>query len=104
MTLKNNIFFAVTMVLLLTSGKPVGRKTLSVHNKVITIDTHCDTPMKFVNKGFDIGKEHEAPDSRIDLPRMKSGGLDAIFFAIFQSTSSHQRKLHTGIQSSQSDD
>ena len=25
-----------------------------VHNSITTIDTHCDTPMKFVNNGFDI--------------------------------------------------
>ncbi|MBS2098809.1 dipeptidase [Carboxylicivirga linearis] len=85
MNLKNNIFFAVTLALLFTSGKPVGKKSLTIHNKAITIDTHCDTPMKFVNKGFDIGKEHEAPNSRVDIPRMESGGLDAIFFAIFTS-------------------
>ncbi len=54
-----------------------------VHNSVTTIDTHCDTPMKFVNKGFDISITHKAPDSRVDIPRMEEGGLDAIFFAIF---------------------
>ena len=59
------------------------KKASRIHEKAITIDTHVDTPMKFVNKGFDISAEHEAPSSRVDLPRMQSGGLDAIFFAIF---------------------
>ncbi|MCW3786502.1 dipeptidase [Plebeiibacterium sediminum] len=56
-----------------------------VHNSITTIDTHCDTPMKFVNNGFDISVSHEAPESRVDIPRMEEGGLDAIFFAIFTS-------------------
>ncbi|TRX72447.1 dipeptidase [Carboxylicivirga sp. M1479] len=60
-----------------------------VHEQAITIDTHCDTPMRFLRQSFDIGKTHEAPGSRVDLPRMKEGGLDAMFFAIF--TSQRQR-------------
>ncbi|MCW3807640.1 dipeptidase [Plebeiibacterium marinum] len=61
------------------------KEAIDVHNSVTTIDTHCDTPMKFVNNGFDISKNHEAPSSRVDIPRMEQGGLDAIFFAIFTS-------------------
>ncbi|MBK3515983.1 dipeptidase [Carboxylicivirga marina] len=60
-----------------------------LHQKAITIDTHVDTPMRFLRESFDIGQTHEAPSSRVDLPRMKAGGLDAIFFAIF--TSQRQR-------------
>ncbi len=56
-----------------------------IHNSITTIDTHCDTPMKFVNNGFDISVSHKAPESRVDIPRMEEGGLDAIFFAIFTS-------------------
>ncbi len=56
-----------------------------IHNSLTTIDTHCDTPMKFVNNGFDISVSHKAPESRVDIPRMEEGGLDAIFFAIFTS-------------------
>ncbi len=56
---------------------------LQAHQQAITIDTHVDTPMRFLRDTFDIGREHQAPSSRVDLPRMKKGGLDAIFFAIF---------------------
>jgi len=67
--------------------KPVD--ATKAHQQAITIDTHCDTPMRFLRTSFDIGEKHEAPASRVDLPRMKEGGLDAIFFAIF--TSQRQR-------------
>ncbi|WP_430814135.1 dipeptidase [Carboxylicivirga sp. RSCT41] len=63
--------------------KPVDAN--AAHARAITIDTHCDTPMRFLREPFDIGQKHEAPSSRVDLPRMKEGGLDAIFFAIFTS-------------------
>ena len=54
-----------------------------IHSRCLTVDTHCDTPMLMIKPGFNIRDEHQAPKSRVDLPRMKSGGLDAMFFAAF---------------------
>ena len=59
------------------------KKALRIHERVLTIDTHCDTPMEMISGNFDIGDEHQSPDSRVDLPRMKAGGLDAMFFAVW---------------------
>jgi membrane dipeptidase len=56
-----------------------------LHDEILTVDTHCDTPMIMVREDFDIGKRH-APGPRapkIDLPKMIEGGLDAEFFAAF---------------------
>lgn len=59
------------------------KKANRIHNKCLTVDTHCDTPMLMIKPGFNVREEHEAPNSRVDLPRMKKGGLDAMFFAVF---------------------
>lgn len=59
------------------------KKVQRVHDKCLTVDTHCDTPMQMIKSGFNVRDEHQAPKSRVDLPRMKSGGLDAMFFAAF---------------------
>ncbi len=56
-----------------------------IHNSAITIDTHCDTPMALLDKAFNVAERNSAPQSRVDFPRMKEGGLDAIFFAAFTS-------------------
>lgn len=56
-----------------------------IHKKCLTVDTHCDTPMLMVESGFSVRDQHQAPASRVDLPRMKTGGLDAMFFAAFTS-------------------
>ena len=56
---------------------------VKIHGKALTVDTHCDTPMALVEGGFDVGKRNNPPRSRVDFPRMKEGGLDAIFFAAF---------------------
>ncbi len=61
------------------------KEVRAIHEKALTVDTHCDTPMALLNEGFDVGKKNSAPQSRVDFPRMKEGGLDAIFFAAFTS-------------------
>lgn len=58
----------------------------ALHDKVLTVDTHADTPSRLLREGWDIGERHESTGrrgSKIDLPRMAEGGLDAEFFAAF---------------------
>ncbi|NOR76355.1 MAG: membrane dipeptidase [Draconibacterium sp.] len=64
-------------------GKELDKKEKRIHEKALTVDTHCDTPMAMLNDNFDIGIRNSPPQSRVDFPRMKDGGLDAIFFAAF---------------------
>jgi membrane dipeptidase len=64
-------------------GKKSERKTMKIHSSALTVDTHVDTPMAMLDEGFDIGVKNTPPQSRVDFPRMKEGGLDAIFFAAF---------------------
>jgi len=58
-------------------------KAKKIHEEAIVIDTHCDTPMLMLDRNLDIGKRSN--ESQVDLVRMKEGGLDAIFFAVFVS-------------------
>jgi membrane dipeptidase len=62
------------------------RKALLWHAQALTVDTHCDTPFKLLEKDWDIGRYHKTGERGSgcqDLPRMKAGGLDASFFAVF---------------------
>ena len=59
------------------------KRVMEIHNRILTVDTHCDTPMSLVDEKFDIGVRNSPPQSRVDFPRMKEGGLDAMFFAAF---------------------
>ena len=56
-------------------------RALRLHFSSIVIDTHDDTTQRFLDGGFDLG-QHDSIGS-IDIPRMKQGGLDAIFFSIW---------------------
>lgn len=59
------------------------RQAENIHSAILTVDTHCDTPMEMVRTGFDLGVRHD--EGCVDLPRMKEGGLDCEFFAVFTS-------------------
>ncbi|MGB8489623.1 MAG: dipeptidase [Bacteroidales bacterium] len=57
------------------------RRADRIHERILTVDTHCDTPMEMVSSGFDLGVRHE--EGCVDFPRMKEGGLTSEFFAVF---------------------
>ena len=57
------------------------RKADKIHEAILTVDTHCDTPMRLMRSDFDLGVRNE--DGCVDFPRMEEGGLDAEFFAVF---------------------
>ncbi len=67
------------------TDEEIEKRAAEIHEKVLTVDTHVDTPMRLVRSDFDPGERHD-PQKRggkVDFPRMKEGGLDAIFFAVF---------------------
>jgi membrane dipeptidase len=86
------LFFSAVLMFLSTAFQPEQKETLAqkaarIHNAVLTIDTHCDTPMNLTASDFNIAERHDAKktDTKVDLPRMKEGGLDAQFWAVFLS-------------------
>lgn len=58
-------------------------RTRKVHFSSIVVDTHDDTTQRFLDPNFDLSARHS--DGSIDIPRMRAGGLDAIFFSIWMS-------------------
>ena len=54
----------------------------TVHQRAIVVDTHADTTQRLIfDPKFDLGVRHG--DGNLDIPRMKEGGLDAVFFSIW---------------------
>jgi membrane dipeptidase len=72
-----------------TADEKLVQKAKKIHAKALTVDTHADTPMLLMRPGFDLTKDNSSADrstnfgSKIDFPRMKRGGLDAQFFAVY---------------------
>jgi membrane dipeptidase len=57
------------------------RQADRIHEKILTVDTHCDTPMDIAESHYNLGERHT--EGCVDFPRMVEGGLNAEFFAVF---------------------
>ena len=74
--------FTVAAVLALPIIVLTQSQAARVHEQAIVVDTHADTTQRLVfDPKFDLGERHS--DGNIDIPRMKEGGLDALFFSIW---------------------
>src|SRR5260370_12919993 len=59
----------------------ISARARKLHFASIVVDTHDDTTQRFLDGDFDLGERSSA--GSIDIPRMKEGGLGAIFFSIW---------------------
>jgi membrane dipeptidase len=69
--------FVATMV----AGDNISERAKKLHFSSVVVDTHDDTTQRLLDGKFDLGIRH--PDGSIDIPRMREGGLGAIFFSIW---------------------
>jgi membrane dipeptidase len=65
----------------LVASQSISDETKKLQSSSIVIDTHDDTTQRLLDPKFDLSVRH--PDGNIDIPRMKEGGLSAIFFSIW---------------------
>jgi membrane dipeptidase len=72
----------------------------TLHEQLLTLDTHLDTPANFA-PDWDIMQRHEyATDlSQVDFPRMVSGGLDGGFWAIYTAQGPRTPEGHASARS-----
>jgi len=72
-------------VLVFTQSAPadaVSARAKQIHDRAIVIDTHDDTTQRLLfDKTFDIAVRQK--NGNIDIPRMREGGLDGLFFSIW---------------------
>ena len=67
-----------------TSSDQVSTRAKQLHDRAIVVDTHDDTTQRlFWDKAFNIAVRNQ--DGHIDIPRMREGGLDAVFFSIWMN-------------------
>ncbi|MFC2134794.1 dipeptidase [Bacteroidota bacterium] len=82
------LFFAVYLFssqIVLAQEAEITGEINNLHNRILTVDTHADTPMQLVRRNLDMGKRNNPykRGGKVDFPRMKEGGLDAMFWAVF---------------------
>jgi membrane dipeptidase len=64
-----------------TDADEIAERARKLHFSSIVLDTHDDTTQRFFSKDFDIAKRNA--DGSVDIPRMREGGMNAIFFSIW---------------------
>ncbi len=74
-----------TLMFLAGCANPTESTSTSLHEELLVLDTHLDTPLRMMYPGFDITRRHdpELDYSSVDLPRMREGGLDGGFWVIW---------------------
>jgi membrane dipeptidase len=62
-------------------SQAISSRGRSLHFNSIVVDTHADTTQRLLDNNFDLALR----DSRgsIDIPRLREGGISAIFFAVW---------------------
>jgi membrane dipeptidase len=80
------LIFAFSIAFLFLSSLTASDAGGRLHDKVLTVDTHMDTPLSIFRDGIDLGIRHATGFGQkgdLDFPRMRDGGLDAAFFAVY---------------------
>lgn len=79
------LLLAVSAVSAASAEEKVSPGARQLHEDVLVLDTHLDTPANFSRPGWRIADSHDrdADLAQVDLPRMKAGGLDGGFWVVY---------------------
>jgi membrane dipeptidase len=72
------------------SEAPVSAKARAIQDSAIVVDTHADTPQRFLDEGFDLGSTDPNDTGHISLDKARRGNLGAEFFSIWVEPESNQ--------------
>jgi len=73
--------FLAAALLVASPADSVSPRARKLHFSSLVVDTHDDTTQRFFSCDFDLGKRNAT--GHIDIPRMREGGMNAIFFSIW---------------------
>jgi membrane dipeptidase len=98
MTTMTKLLFAIILICSLataqnaqkTSEPIVSPHAQKIHDFALIIDTHADTPQRFLDEGFDIGSTDPNDIGHISLDKARRGNLGAEFFSIWVEPETNQ--------------
>jgi membrane dipeptidase len=73
-----------------SSDIAVSAKARAIEDSAVVIDTHADTPQRFLDEGFDIGSTDPSDVGHISLEKARRGNLGAEFFSIWVDPETNQ--------------
>ena len=82
------------------NDRALRERAARIHREAIVIDTHNDVTSAILDEAFDLGMNGIGADGKLkthtDLKRMKAGGLDAQFFAVYVGREYVNRRAEEG--------
>jgi membrane dipeptidase len=76
-------FAVLTPALAQLSSDSISQRARAIHESAIVVDTHADTPQRFLDENYDMGNTDVADPGHISLKKVAAGGLGAEFFSIW---------------------
>lgn len=71
-------------------GPKVGTKARAIQESALVIDTHADTPQRFLDENFDIGSTDPNDVGHVSLDKVRRGNLGGEFFSIWVDPETNQ--------------
>jgi membrane dipeptidase len=68
----------------------VSSRARQIHDSALIVDTHADTPQRFLDEGFDLGSTDPNDIGHISLDKARRGNLGAEFFSIWVEPETNQ--------------
>jgi len=88
------VFLALALSMAVQDSNPAGptvtAKARAIQNSAIVVDTHADTPQRFLDENFDIGSTDPNDIGHISLDKIRRGNLGAEFFSIWVDPETNQ--------------
>jgi membrane dipeptidase len=90
--MRNRLSFVFLLIssLALAQDAPVSARAHAIHDSALIVDTHADTPQRFLDEGFDIGSTDAKDAGHISLDKAQRGNLGAEFFSIWVEPETNQ--------------
>jgi membrane dipeptidase len=72
------------------SASTISANARAIHESALVVDTHADTPQRFLDENFDIGSADPNDIGHISLDKASRGNLGAEFFSIWVEPETNQ--------------
>ena len=73
-----------------TDSSGISARARAIHESAIVVDTHADTPQRFLDENFDIASTDPKDIGHISLDKARAGNLGAEFFSIWVDPETNQ--------------
>jgi membrane dipeptidase len=77
------LFMACALVTAQSKSQKTKPNARATHDSSIVIDTHADTPGRFVDENFDMASDTPVTEGHLDFGKARAGNLGAEFFSIW---------------------